>query len=75
MHFSIPTLRSWGQLVEDTIVSTISNASGVREKWICSICKAIFGLEYEFFDADDIRKHDKMVHPRQAPVEVVGESA
>ena len=62
-------------MVEDTTVSTISNPSGEREKWICSICKAVFGLEYEFFDADDIRKHDNMVHPRQAPVEVVGESA
>ena len=62
-------------MVEDTTVSTISNASGEREKWICSICKAVFGLEYEFFDADDIRKHDNMVHPRQPSAEIVEGSA
>ena len=58
-------------MVEDTTVSKISNANGERVKWICSICKAVFGLEYEFFDTEDIRQHDGMVHPRQPPIKVV----
>ena len=54
-------------MTDDTIVSTNSEnelESKGRQKWICSICKAIFGLEYEFFDTEDIRTHDAAVHPR-----------
>ena len=64
-------------MTDDTIVSTNSGAeSKERQKWICSICKAIFGLEYEFFDTEDIRTHDAAVHPRvQITVILEGVSA
>lgn len=66
-------------MTDDTIVSTNSEnelESKGRQKWICSICKAIFGLEYEFFDTEDIRTHDAAVHPRvQITVILEGVSA
>ena len=57
-------------MVEDTVVSKISNVSdeGKRGKWICSICKTVFNLEYEFFDTNDVTEHDKIVHPRKAEI-------
>ena len=52
-------------MVDDTKVSIIGNASSEKkEKWICSICKTVFNLEYEFFDTRDVIDHDRMVHPR-----------
>jgi hypothetical protein len=57
-------------LVEDTVVSKISDVSDEekREKWICSICKTIFNLEYEFFDTNDVIEHDRIVHPRKIEI-------
>ena len=56
-------------MVEDTVVSKISyESSEKREKWICSICKTIFNLEYEFFDTNDVIEHDRIVHPRKIEI-------
>lgn len=56
-------------MVEDTVVSKISDVSSEkRGKWICSICKTIFNLEYEFFDTNDVIEHDRIVHPRKIEI-------
>ena len=57
-------------MLEDTAVSKIRNVSDEekRGKWICSICKTVFNLEYEFFDTNDVIEHDRIVHPRKAEI-------